>query len=197
MGRGRLLLFLILPVVMLAGAGLFASDVLESLRSGGWPSVSGTVVGHHTAKGCGVSRTMYFVQPIYAYYVDGREYTSKRIANTVGQCAKTAADARRLLEENYPLKTSVTVHYDPRDPAAAFLRKGAVSTAEGIMVVVLIVLAVLVFLGMGRVRFRAQIHGPRGTPPGDAVPSPKGKVVFRKSFTFRLQRKKRNDGMRP
>ena len=37
---------------------------------------------------------MYFVQPIYAYAVDGNAFTSNPIANAIGGCANTQAGAR-------------------------------------------------------------------------------------------------------
>jgi hypothetical protein len=79
---------------MLAGAGWFALDILESPSDRDWPSIPGAVIGYRANKGCGVRRSMYFVQPIYAYAVDGNAFASNRIANAIGGCANTQAGAR-------------------------------------------------------------------------------------------------------
>ena len=114
-----------MPIVTLAGAGWFALDILERLSSRDWPSISGTVTGYRASRGCCVKRSMYFVQPIYAYAVDGNAYTSNRIANAIGGCANTEAGARESLEVNYPLKPSRTVYSDPNHPAAMRHRRNS------------------------------------------------------------------------
>ncbi len=90
----------------------------------------------------------------------------------------------------------MTVYYDPENPADAFLRKGEVSTGEGIMVVVLIALPILALLGLRQVRFGVKLDGRRGATRADTDASRQRKAVFRKTFTFRLGKKKNNEEKR-
>lgn len=114
-----------LPIflLVLGTVGLFAGVSLlrTSMKVGGWPVVEGRL----TEKGIGPSTTTgasragrYFEPKIkYTYTVDGKGYTGDRLGPAVA--AYGEAQAKALVAE---LPEQVQVHYNPQNPAEAFLQ---------------------------------------------------------------------------
>jgi len=117
-----------------AAAGLISSlvvisDLAEARASARWPSTPGTVLssrveGHSTlvTRGGGQSTTVWSPLVEYSFHVGERSYHGSRIAFGPEVAAgRGLADA---VVARYPVGASVTVHYDPANPAHATLETG-------------------------------------------------------------------------
>jgi hypothetical protein len=72
-------------------------------------------------------RTLYTLEVVYRYEVDGRSFTGDRVSNDepgetldFGESREPSAALRGHLAR-YPQGATVTVHYDPADPARSVL----------------------------------------------------------------------------
>ncbi len=100
-------------------------------ESAGWPATQGKIVlstvmtsttRHRTDSGMWVERTSYFPKVRYEYSVLGKAYTGERIAFGAAKGHSAPADAEKVLAR-YPVGATVTVYYNPRDPAEAVLER--------------------------------------------------------------------------
>ena len=102
----------------------------EAEESAGWPATQGTIV-LSTVK---VSTTRhedddeiweeisYFPKVQYEYSVMGKTYTGGRIAFGASKGFSSRAAAEKVLER-YPVGETVTVYYNPNNPADAVLER--------------------------------------------------------------------------
>ncbi|BBO76640.1 hypothetical protein DSCW_40570 [Desulfosarcina widdelii] len=126
----RGLIFLILGMFA-AGIVLMAWGVYEikgSRESGNWPSTQGTITSSGVSKRTTRdsnhrNRTTYTPKVNFQYQVDGRQYTSSRIAFGTGDTGGSEKWARKVVNK-YPVGKTVTVHYKPQDPQYGVLESG-------------------------------------------------------------------------
>ena len=96
-----------------------------------WPSVEGEIV--HATVGVKVSRDedgtsrSYAPQVLYTYSVRGQQYTSDRV--TVGARRRYSSHRKAEAKLQYQNGEKVTVYYNPKKPAQAVLKCGAVGGA--------------------------------------------------------------------
>lgn len=112
---------------------LFAAN--ESLS---WPSVEGTVVqtevrrDTRSRKGSAGATlntyVEYYVSINYTYDIEGNSYVASRYSlgqgDRVGRTYKERSDAEAEAASRFPEGTTVTVHYDPKQPTEAVLAPG-------------------------------------------------------------------------
>ena len=114
-------------VLILAGLGLVAFMRRRHAlvrASQAWPAVPGTVLESAVRRyGRSVeTRWRYYPAVRYRYEVEGRAYTGRRLYFDEMAWASRSSAAR--LAHKYPPGATVTVRYDPDDPARALLEPG-------------------------------------------------------------------------
>lgn len=117
-----------IPLVLFGGVGYFLykcnqqSTATRQLAQS-WPSTSGTVLMSSVqSKTSGRSHSTYPVV-VYQYEVNGKSYQSQNIkageqymsVRVIGQAQETVA--------RYPIGASVTVYYNPANPAESALER--------------------------------------------------------------------------
>ncbi|MCA9003892.1 MAG: DUF3592 domain-containing protein [Planctomycetaceae bacterium] len=104
--------------------------LLEQARaSTSWPVTTGKVLesdvkAHRSSNS---NSSTYSAHVVYRYQVEGQDYQ----AQTVWFGSDISTSDRSLAQntvKKYPVKQSVTVHYDPQHPAAAVLEPGVFKT---------------------------------------------------------------------
>lgn len=123
------------PVVPLAFGIPFTvlglSRFITDRRSRNWPTATGTVTATGVdkemgQKESGATKTIYVPGIQYEYTVDGTSRVSTRYALVGGEPtfdSRNAAEA--WIEENHPMDSAITVHYDPDRPDRAVIEPGA------------------------------------------------------------------------
>lgn len=122
-----------------------------------WQETQGTVL--ETSIGSGQSRykssaggykyrTSYFPQITYQYSVNGTDYVNNRFSRHHSLINRTSVIENILAK--YPVGSTVTVYYDPQNPAESFLEKGFGSATNKLLLVILLlslgIIAVVVVL---------------------------------------------------
>ncbi|NWF69370.1 MAG: DUF3592 domain-containing protein [Chloroflexi bacterium] len=122
--------------------------------SRGWPSVVGTVLASQIEmrRSGNTGRTPHPVV-IYSYAVDGKQYTGNRIS--FGGSLGGSMIAYRKIEQ-YPAGSSVSVYYNPANPADAVLEQTSASGTlllwiAGIIILMLLCTTAMTVGGMGLV----------------------------------------------
>jgi len=136
----------LVPIVMglpLALWGLYG--VQRGLRSYSWPTTTGVVTGSNVkaVSGGEDSSARYRMEVLYEYDIDGETYVSKRYSFGGKPSRKTRSVAKDWLENNYPIGSDVTVHYNPDKPDETVLRTGGAWNAF------VVSLGGIVFCGLG------------------------------------------------
>lgn len=126
----RGLIFLVLGlfaagVVLMAWGGF---EIKGSQESGSWPSAQGAITSsgmsqRTTRDSNHRTRTTYYPKVGFQYQVDGRNYTSLRIAFGTGDTGGSEKWARKIVNK-YPAGKTVTVYYNPQDPQYGVLESG-------------------------------------------------------------------------
>jgi hypothetical protein len=137
-----------LPVFLLViGAAAAVGGVImlsTSLKVRGWPTVPGRIVDKAVGPSTttGASRPGRYFEPrvSYSYSVEGKTYTGRRIGPATA--AYDEDKARRIVDE---LPDAVDVHYNPRDPADAYLQP----SSYGLAIIALLAGAVCLLAGAG------------------------------------------------
>jgi len=117
-------------IFAIVGGGIFLLFALPPLQysntSRSWPSVPGTITRSEVNIWRSDSKTHYQPDIAYAYFIDGKKYTSSKI--TVGDppLDNNVTPAKRLQAE-YPVGKEVVVYYDPELPESAALQPGTKS----------------------------------------------------------------------
>lgn len=114
-----------LPIflLVLGTVGCFAGVTLltTSLKVRGWPVTPGKLIerGVGPSTTTGASRAGRYFEPKvkYTYSVDGRGFTGERLGPATA--AYGEEQARKLVQE---LPEQVQVHYNPQNPAEAFIQ---------------------------------------------------------------------------
>ncbi|WP_162459021.1 DUF3592 domain-containing protein [Desulfosarcina ovata] len=126
--RGMIFLILgmfVAGVVMMAWGGF---EIKGSRESGSWPTAQGTIsassVGKRTTRDSNHrTKTTYYPKVGYHYQVEGRKYSSTRIAFGVGESGGSMKWAQKIVNK-YPVGKTVTVYYNPQDPPYGVLESG-------------------------------------------------------------------------
>jgi hypothetical protein len=145
----RNLIFLVLGMFA-AGIVLLAWGAYEikgSRESGSWPTAQGTIrsssVSKRTTRDSNHrTRTTCYPKVGFQYQVDGRNYTSSRIAFGTGDTGGSAKWARKIVNK-YPVGKTVMVYYNPQDPQYGVLESGITWRS------IIFLLAGIAFFGAG------------------------------------------------
>jgi hypothetical protein len=97
-----------------------AWDLIDGLRSRGWPTVRGRILGHGFSLGATKHPGDDSVVFAYEYTVGGVEYRGARF-DYAGR--NRVAESAELMETYFPGRR-VMVHYDPKRPDRAVLQPG-------------------------------------------------------------------------
>jgi hypothetical protein len=106
----------------LAAGGL---DALEARRMAEWPAVAGRVVVSESATTPFRGRAIRYAPAAriaYEYTVSGIAFTSERVGVDTVQVETASEEGQRRLRD-YPAGATVTVYYDPANPAVAVLER--------------------------------------------------------------------------
>ncbi len=111
--------------LILAGVGGLATvgtlvDLRSAKRSAAWPQVQGKVLTSSVVKKGGGESNYYSAEVEYEYAVDGIPYTSDRVRFGGVSAGKRTA---KQVVERYPWESTVTVYYDPQQPASSVLEQ--------------------------------------------------------------------------
>jgi hypothetical protein len=118
----------ILPIVILGGIGYY---IYRRGQQGGayrqaaqtWPSTSGTVLMSTVqTKRTGRSRSTYPVV-VYQYSVNGQNYQGQRIKAGEQFLSIRVAGEAQATAARYPVGSTVTVYYNPSNPAESALER--------------------------------------------------------------------------
>lgn len=103
----------------------FGKPILENARaSEAWPNVAGVVESSEVVRSRNSDgKTMYGADVVYAYEVEGREYSSNQISFGGASSSSSSSGAYRVVN-HYNAGNAVTVTYDPERPEVAVLEPG-------------------------------------------------------------------------
>ncbi len=111
-------------IAVVIGYGVYAED--ENAKT--WPTTSGTITDNFISSdwtsdshGSG-GHYSYYPNVVYIYQVGGTSYTGYRIS-VMSSGSSDSSYAQSVLDYYY-VGASVTVHYDPNDPARSLLELG-------------------------------------------------------------------------
>ena len=106
----------------------------DAYASRKWPTVEGKVQGirvrsERTSRTTSSRKRSYYFEITYTYMVDNQMYTGNRFSLGAGPRASKKfsleEDARAEAHKQYPLRSTVTVYYEPGNPKSAVLESGA------------------------------------------------------------------------
>lgn len=102
-------------------------SIVHAYASSTWPSVQGQITHSelkHFIDDSGKNRDHDYTPMImYAYQVDGKDYTSKRVSYSAYSSFNVEADAQAIVDR-YPVGKAVTVYHKPDDPTLSALETG-------------------------------------------------------------------------
>ncbi len=110
-------------IAFLSGSYLVASstrDLVDGIRSHGWPTVPGRIVAHGVSVGVSRYRVDDSYEVAYRYTVDGVEYEGRRF----DYAGRNSFASPSRLASGLATGSRVRVHYDPRHPDRAVLEPG-------------------------------------------------------------------------
>ena len=120
-GRRILLIFGLTFAAVGLALALFAAwlrDRAATART--WPTASGTVTASQVQSGTDADGSfLYWPEVRYAYSVGDREYLGGRVRATLTRTS--SPDHATAVVSRYPTGSTVTVRYDPANPASALL----------------------------------------------------------------------------
>jgi Protein of unknown function (DUF3592) len=137
----------------LAVMALAASDYVAHAQSARWSSTQGEVVAGLLGS---ASPAQALTRTRYRYTVNGVSYDGKRVR--FGSELISRGEAEQVLGR-FPVGQSVTVHYDPNDPASSVLDRERVS---GGVIVNLLLGMLLVITALFAVMDAKRHYGARG-----------------------------------
>ncbi len=118
----------VIPILILGGLGYFlykrnqqSTAYRQSTQT--WLSTTGTILMSSVqSQRTGRSHSIYPVV-VYTYNVDGKNYQSQRIKAGEQFLNVRIAGQAQATVNRYPIGTTVTVYYDPSNPAECALEK--------------------------------------------------------------------------
>lgn len=117
--RGAILLLLALATLAPSAA---LPRYFRAKNSAQWPQVQGVITSSHLVAGRFKQTRGYRPEIQYRYQVGSTEYVGSRRSFDRPRLSSEAASQSVL--DAYPLGKTVTVFYDPKDPASALLEPG-------------------------------------------------------------------------
>jgi hypothetical protein len=115
-------IIILVAVILLCFILKILLDIFYSYKSNEWPSVNGTVIKMRDATVLFNNDSMFDIT--YGYEVNGKEFTSKRIAyGNYTLSSISRKDLKKCLEL-YPTGKAIKVYYDPNNPMRAVIEKG-------------------------------------------------------------------------
>ncbi len=130
---GWLLLFGALGIVPATLVSLQEQQRLAEIPH--WPTTPGTVLSATVEWQPSRSHRDYFARIQYTYVVDRVSHSSRNVGYSFnGGDFGRDADAARAFAAGYPVGSTVTVHYDPKDPESAVLFPGDGSAGKSVLV---------------------------------------------------------------
>lgn len=121
-----LLLILLAVVFLVVGLGVLLWGITGSqtaIASQQWPSVPGQVTASRvTSSTDSEGATLYGAEITYTYTINDRAFASTQVS--FGDYTSSDTDHAEDLTSRYPAERSVTVYYDPQNPARAVLEPG-------------------------------------------------------------------------
>ncbi len=134
--------------VVLGGLGL--SKYRSGQASAEWPTVSGTISSGRVQSHRRDGRTEYMPQVQYSYQVGNRTFTGTRI--TVSDVYQRNRGSAEDILRKFPAGATVTVYYDPDDPAMAVLEQGMPGNVKVLLGAGAGCLVLAVLIGISAVR---------------------------------------------
>jgi hypothetical protein len=148
---------IVVVVMMLVGLGLIAltyPDIQASQDAASWPTTDGVVLSTFIETSSDGQGDSYSPHIVYEYHVNAIRYESNRIA--LSTFSSNLSEAQSYID-NYPIGSTVTVHYNPNDPGDAVLETqfdpmGYLGTIIGIVLVCVgaAILALLILKRRGK-----------------------------------------------
>lgn len=136
-------------VAIMVGFGVFywkVDDFKQAYASSSWPTVQGRIIHSEMVRIRRPGETVSDADITYSYMVNGRQYSGYLVSIPEYQ-----GDARSMskIVKRYPEGNTVTVYYDPDNPANAVLEPGLnmVLLAFGGFLVLLTTVGILVVSG--------------------------------------------------
>ena len=148
---------MVLVALVLMGFGFrgvywIVIDGTRGFASRTWPSVSSTILAGTLEESYGRGGREWTPNLTYSFSIDGKKYFGHDIKFPPRRSSLTSAKATL---ERYPVGKTVTVYYNPNDPAQACLEPGPDGWFLFIIpVVTLLLLASSVWLGIIALRGR-------------------------------------------
>jgi hypothetical protein len=95
---------------------------LKARRAKAWPTVSGQIIRSELTRGAS-SRggTTNYANVHYSYRVMGQDYQSDQVSPPILPGGRTGGMIAGSIVNKYPLGSTVTVYYNPENPADALL----------------------------------------------------------------------------
>ncbi|MBN1310316.1 MAG: DUF3592 domain-containing protein [Anaerolineae bacterium] len=117
---------LILIIIGLVMLFIYFRSLLQARASEGWPTAQGTVLESWVRRSSstdsdGGTSHRYYPEVRYQYQVMGREFQGDRMA--FGPRQRGNRSAAEKVVAGYPAGESVTVYYQPDQPASAILER--------------------------------------------------------------------------
>jgi len=133
-------------IFLLIGLGLsvWGWTILQDARaSASWPSVEGRVISSEVTRSTDADGAVsYSPEVTYSYTVENASYTNGRIK--FGENAYGNRNKAEEIAANYPVGRTVTVYYEPEQPALSVLEPGV--TAGSFIVLCIGVFFVIISL---------------------------------------------------
>lgn len=119
---------LVFALVFIVGGWLFYKNISQTIvdeanASVEWPTVQGILSFSNIETSISDGDEMYRVDLLYAYTVQGENYTGNRISTIDGSTSSISEVERKL--NKYPEGELVNVYYDPNNHHVSLLETGA------------------------------------------------------------------------
>lgn len=101
---------------------VWATSVVNQIRTLSFPSVSGQVISSEIVEEPGDETVLYRPDVKYGYVVGNGEFVSHQISQWA-ESSSFKKESQKVVEQ-YPVGRQVTVYYSPRDPSHAVLEPG-------------------------------------------------------------------------
>jgi hypothetical protein len=96
--------------------------VTKAISTKSWPAASGRVLSAEVKRGTSSKGSAKFIPEItYSYQLEGKEYQSKKYSSTTARGSSIWA---KEIVSQYPVNSSLTVFYNPKNHAEAVLEPG-------------------------------------------------------------------------
>ena len=102
----------------------FGAPILENAKaSEKWPTTEATIIRSDVERSRSDGKTMYSANVEYKYVVEGEEFINDTIWFG-GDYSSSSRSPHQKTIRKYPVKKTVDVHYNPKEPATSVLEPG-------------------------------------------------------------------------